>query len=56
MTRQVRITAMTDSAGNTLQTRTVHKEKPRKTVDKVVQRESGPSGKARTRTKTVRKK
>ena len=56
MTRQVRKTAMTGSEGNTVKTRTVHKESPRKTVDKVVQRESGPAGTARTRTKTVTRK
>ena len=56
MTRQVRKTAMTDSAGNSIKTRIVHKERPRKTVDRVVQRQSGPSGTARTRTKTVTKK
>jgi len=56
MTRQVKKTTATDSAGNTIKTRTVHKERPRKTVDKIVQRESGPSGTARTRTKTVSRK
>jgi hypothetical protein len=56
MTRQVKKTTATDSAGNTIKTRTVHKERPRKTVDKIVQRESGPSGTARTRAKTVTRK
>ncbi|HVV99870.1 MAG TPA: hypothetical protein VHB77_06005 [Planctomycetaceae bacterium] len=56
MSRQVRKTETTDPAGNTVRTRTVHKERPRKTVDKVVQRTDGPTTHEKTRTKVVSRK
>lgn len=58
MTREVKKTVSTDASGRTTKTKVVHKDLPRKTVDKVVTRQVGGAAgeKSKTRTKTVQKK
>ena len=54
MTRDVTKSVTKDADGHTVKTKTVHKDLPRKTVDKVVRKEVG--GMSTTKTKTVTKK
>ena len=58
MTRQVSKSVTTGPDGQMIKTKTVHKDKPKKTVDKVVRKEmGGDSGtKTKSRTKTVTNK
>lgn len=57
MTRSVDKTVTTDADGRTTTTKTIHKDRPKKTVDKVIQKEvGGDAGPTKTKTKTVRRK
>lgn len=58
MTREVERNVTRDADGNKIVTKTVHVDRPRKTVDKVVVREKdGETGEVRkTRSKSVNKK
>lgn len=58
MPRQVTRSVTTGADGRTVKTTTVHKDKPRKTVDKIIRKETGgPTGeKTKSRSRTVTKK
>ncbi len=58
MTREVNKTVTTDESGRKVITKTIHKDKPNKTVDKEVQRVVGGAagGSSKTKTKTINKK